>query len=153
MKKIGVTILGVFLFICLTGCGNTKVLECSKKIVGVDMNIYQNIKYTFKNDKLVKQHLVTEFKDITADNVEQTWDTQVEKFTSQNQPVDVEGFKRTVESDDKNHTFKITIDIDYTKTTNQVLENYKISTDGINEVTYDGLKQSTLADDYTISCK
>lgn len=153
MKKIGVTILGVFLFICLTGCGNTKVLECSKKIVGVDMNVYQNIKYTFKNDKLVKQHLVTEFKDITADNVEQTWDTQVEKFTSQNQPVDVEGFKRTVESDDKNHTFKITIDIDYTKTTNQVLENYKISTDGINEVTYDGLKQSTLADDYTISCK
>lgn len=28
-----------------------------------------------------------------------------------------------------------------------------LSTDGINEVTYDELKQSTLADDYTISCK
>lgn len=153
MKKICVTILGVFLFICLTGCGNTKVLECSKKIVGVDMNVYQNVKYTFKNNKLIKQHLVTELKDITADNVEQTWDTQVEKFTNQNQPVDIEGFKRTVESDDKNHTFKITIDIDYTKTTNQILENYKISTDGINEVTYDELKQSTLADDYTISCQ
>lgn len=153
MKKIGVTILGVFLFICLTGCGNTKVLECSKKIVGVDMNIYQNIKYTFENDKLVKKHLVAEFKDITADNIEQTWDTQVEKFTNQNQPVDVEGFKRIVKSDDKNHIFKVTIDIDYTKTTNQILENYNISTDGINEVTYDELKKSTLADDYTISCK
>ena len=153
MKKICVTILGVLLVTCLTGCGNTKVLECSKKIVGSDMNIYQNIKYTFKNDKLVKQYLVTEFKDITADNIEQTWDTQVEKFTNQNQPVDVDGFKRTVKSDDKNHTFKVTIDIDYTKTTNQILESYKINTDGINEVTYDELKQSTLADEYTISCK
>ncbi len=153
MKKICVTILGVLLVICLTGCGNTKVLECSKKIVGSDMNIYQNIKYTFKNDKLVKQYLVTEFKDITADNIEQTWDTQVEKFTNQNQPVDVDGFKRTVKSGDKNHTFKVTIDIDYTKTTNQILESYKINTDGINEVTYDELKQSTLADEYTISCK
>ena len=153
MKKICVTILGVLLVTCLTGCGNTKVLECSKKIVGSDMNIYQNIKYTFKNDKLVKQYLVTEFKDITADNIEQTWDTQVEKFTNQNQPVDVDGFKRTVKSDDKNHTFKVTIDIDYTKTTNQILESYKMNTDGINEVTYDELKQSTLADEYTISCK
>ena len=116
------------------------------------MNIYQNVKYTFKNDKLVKQHLVTEFKDITAENFEQTWATQVEKFTKQNQPVEVEGFKRTVEHDDKNYIFRIILDIDYTKTTNQILESYNIDTDGVNEVTYEDLKQSTLADEYTITC-
>lgn len=144
----------VFLFICfLTGCGNTKVLQCTKKIVGTDMNIYQDIKYTFKNDKLVKQYLVTEFKDITVDNIEQTWNTQVEKFTNQNKPAEEEGFKRTVESDDKNHTFKVIMEIDYTKTTDQILNNYGISTDGVDEVNYEELKQGTLEDPYTISCK
>lgn len=152
MKKICGIILSFFLIICITGCSNTKVLECSKKMVGDGMNIYQNVKYTFKNDKLVKQHLVTEFKDITAENFEQTWATQVEKFTKQNQPVEVEGFKRTVEHDDKNYIFRIILDIDYTKTTNQILESYNIDTDGVNEVTYEDLKQSTLADEYTITC-
>ncbi|MGN1342294.1 MAG: hypothetical protein ACI4VL_03600 [Bacilli bacterium] len=153
MKKIFVAILGIFLFICMAGCSNTKVLKCSKKIVGNDMNIYQDVEYTFKNDKLVKQYLVSEFKDITANNVEQTWDTQVEKFTKQNEPIDVDGFKRTVESDDKNHTFKVTMEIDYTKTTDQILKNYGIDTDGVDEVTYEELKQFTLKDEYTISCK
>lgn len=153
MKKIFVAILVFFLVFCMTGCSNTKVLNCSKKIVGENMNIYQNVKYTFKNDKLVKQHLVTELKDIIEDNIEQTWEAQVEEFTNLNEPTDIDGFKRTVESDDKNHTFKVTIEIDYTKTTDQILKIYGISTDGIDKVTYEELKKSTLEDEYTISCK
>ena len=153
MKKIFVAILGIFLIGCITGCNNTKVLKCSKKIVGIDMNIYQNFEYTFKNDKLVKEYIVTEFKDITAENVEQTWDTQVEKFTRQNEPADVDGFKRIVESDDKNHIFKVTMEIDHTKTTDQILKNYGINPEGADEVTYEELKQFILEDEYTISCK
>ncbi len=153
MKKVlsvtAMVLVGIFF---LTGCGNEKVLECSMKNVGNNMNAYGNIKYTFKNDKIVSQHSVIEFKDITVPNLDQVWDTYVEQFTEQNKPADEVGYKRTVKSDNKNHTFTITLDVDYSKITSQVMNKY-----GINEeeasVSYDDMKRSMLDNPDTISCK
>lgn len=150
-KKISVVILILFVFI-ISGCGNTKELECNLKNNGNNMNAYGDIKYTFKDDKIVSQHSVIEFKDITVPNIDQVWDTFVQQFTEQNQPVEEVGYKRTVKSDDKNHIFTVILDVDYSKITKEVMEKY-----GINEeevfVSYDDMKQSMLENKDIVSCK
>lgn len=152
MKKL-FCISFLFLFVCiLTGCDSTKVLECTVKSAGNNMNVYGNIKYIFKNDKIVSQHSVFEFKDIIVSNIDENWNSYVEQFTKQNKPVEDVGYKRTVESDDKNHIFKIILDVDYTKITKDVMNNYNLDAEYVN-LTYDGVKKSMLDNKDTISCK
>ena len=152
MKKT-FCIITLFLFtFILTGCGNTKELECIMKNTGTNMNVYGTIKYTFKDDKIVSQHSVIEFKDITVPDIDKVWNIYVKQFKNQNMPADETGYKRTIDVDDKNHIFKIILDVDYTKITNDVMNNYGIDVAEAN-VTYEEMKKSMLDNEDTISCK
>lgn len=151
-KKVNLLFILVFVIFIVTGCGNKKTLQCTMKNVGTNVNTYGDIKYTFKDDKIVSQHAVIEFKDFTVPDIDDNWETYVEQFTKQNKSVDESGYKRTVESDDKNHIFKVVLDVDYSKITNDTMNNYGIDPAEAN-ATYDEMKESMLDNEDVISCK
>lgn len=153
MKKIMFLMVSFFLVFFISGCGksdNTKVLTCSGINPGTNMNAAGNIKYTFKNDKLSKAKIEVKFQDITVPNLSSTWDTYKTQFTEQNEPVEEIGFKRTVESDDKNYTFSVIIEIDYEKITKEVMEKYGV--EDYTSKTYEEIKEEMISDEI-YSCK
>ena len=150
MKKTVILILLLILF-TVSGCGTnkTKVLKCSNSSEGTNMNSSGDVVYTFKNDKVVKATVDITFKDITVNNISSVWDSFKTQFTEQNLPVEEPGFKRTVKSDDKNYTFTVTYEIDYTKISKETMEKYEI--EDYSEKTYDELKKEALDEGYV--CK
>ena len=151
MKKIKILVISLFLIICVTGCGNdTKVLECTTKSEGTNMNAYANVKYTFKKDKLKKAEFEVEFKDITATELQANWSTLVEQFTSQNEPVEEKGYTRKVKNDDKNYIFTVIVSVDYDKISKETMDKYGIE-DSSNK-SYVEIKELALKEEDT-TCK
>lgn len=151
MKKIKILSLVLLMTLFITGCGSsTKKLTCTLTNPGTNMNAYSNVEYSFDKDgKLLKAKGVVDFKDITIDDLESRWESVVEQFTSQNEPVEEEGFKRSVSSDDKNFIFTVTIEIDYEKVSSETLMKY--TSEDYSKMTYDEIKELSEADGAT--CK
>jgi uncharacterized lipoprotein YehR (DUF1307 family) len=137
------------LLVTVTGCGkNTKVLNCSLKTNGNNVNAYSKIDYTFEKDKLTAFYGEIEFKDIIIDNIEVHWESFKTLWTEQNKPVEEPGVKRTVKADDVNHTFTIIYDVDYKKASKDTLKEYEI--DDYSGKSYDEIKK--LAADQGMTC-
>jgi len=136
----------------ISGCGksDTKVLTCSGVSPGNNMNAASTVKYTFENDKLSKTKIEVTFKDITVDNLSSVWDTFKTQFTQQNEPVEEEGFIRTVKADDKNYTFSVIMEIDFEKISKETMTKYGI--EDYSSKTYEEIKEEIVSDG-VFSCK
>ena len=151
MKKIIFLIISLFVIIAVSGCGqNTKVLTCSGITPGNNMNAASNVKYTFKNDKLVNAKIDVTFQDITVNNLSAVWGTFKTQITEQNQPVKETGYTRTVKADDKNYTFTVSLDIDYEKISKETMDKYAVS--DYRTKTYDEIKEEATANN-AMTCK
>jgi len=152
MKKIYFSIIFLFVILVISGCGksDTKVLTCSGVSPGNNMNAASTVKYTFENDKLSKTKIEVTFKDITVDNLSSVWDTFKTQFTQQNEPVEEEGFIRTVKADDKNYTFSVIMEIDFEKISKETMTKYGI--EDYSSKTYEEIKEEIVSDG-VFSCK
>lgn len=151
MKKFVFIFSCLFVLVGISGCGSTKVLECtSGKTPGNNMSASGNVKYIFKNNKLSKAEFDVVFGDITIDNLSSYWDSFVAQFTEQNKPVSEPGFVRTVKSDDENYTFTVSIEIDYDKISQETMEKYDV--DDIGSKTYNEIKELATSD-RNMTCK
>lgn len=151
MKKIKILSLLFLVMLLVTGCGsNTKKLTCTMNSPGTNMNAASTVVYTFDEDgKLLTVKGDVDFKDIEIDDLESNWPNIVEQFVSQNEPVEEEGFKRTVSSDDNNYIFTVTIEIDYSKVSSETLMKY--SSEDYSKKTYDEIKE--LSESEGATCK
>lgn len=152
MRKVKILVLVLLIGLFITGCGSsTKKLTCTNMNKGNNMNAYSTAEYTFNEDgsSLLKAKGTVDFKDIEVDDLESRWDDIVEQFTSQNEPVEEEGLKRTVSRDDKNFIFTVTIEIDYSKVSKETLQKY--TTEDFTNKTYDEIKELSESDGAT--CK
>ena len=150
MKKIRFLLICLVLIFIVSGCGNKKVLTCTGMSEGTNMNAYAEVKYTFEKDKLISARLNTTFKDINMPNLESLWSSIKSQFAEQHSPVEVDGFKKSIQFDDKKYTFTVTMEIDYTKISKETIEEYGLG--DISTKTYDELKQS-LASNENLTCK
>ena len=145
MKKMCFLMISLFLVFAVAGCGNnTRELNCSGVNPGTNMNAASNVKYVFENDKLTKAKIEVIFQDITVENLSSLWGTFKTQFTEQNEPVEEVGFKRTVKADDKNYTFSVILEIDFTKISKSTMEKYGV--EDSSSKTYDEIKKETTAD-------
>lgn len=149
MKKMCYVFTCLFVMFMVSGCGNTRVLTCTGKNLGNNMNAYADAKYYFKGDKLSNFEVEVVFKDITVDNLSSVWDSFKEQFTEQNEPVDVAGYRRRVKSDDKNYTFSVIIDVDYNKISKETMDKYDV--EDYSSKTYDEIKEINALENLT--CK
>lgn len=152
MKRIKLFIFSLFALFIISGCenNNTKVLTCSGTVKGNNINVLQNIKYTFKDDKLTKADMNFVFKDITVEDLPSVWDSFKTQFTEQNNPAEETGFKRTVSANDKEYTFNVNIEVDYEKISKETMEKYEVK--DYSTKTYDEIIEDTTYDN-VMSCK
>lgn len=144
MKKFSLFLLAIVLTIVISGCGKTneKILECNIFSEGNNMNAYGKIKYVFKNDILEIGNVEVIFKDITLDNLDYWWDSIKKQFSEQNKPVTIDGYKRSFKSDDKNYSFTVNVEVDYTKISDTTLNEYNI--EDYRGKSYDEVKKLSL---------
>ena len=114
------------------------------------MSAQGEYRYTFKNDKLISLIFVATFKDITVDDLDSVWDSFKAQFNEQNYPTEVIGYKRITKADDKNHTFTVTLNIDFEKISKETMQKFEIGEDLVNK-TYDEVKKQAIEDSFT--CK
>ncbi len=143
MRKKSLIISILLIVILITGCGksNEKKLECTMFSQGTNMNVYGTVKYIFKDDIVQTGKVEAVFKDITLDNLENVWGTIKQQFSEQNSPVDVSGYKRSNKSDDKNYTFTVNLEIDYTKISENTINEYGL--EDLRGKSYDEVKKIT----------
>ena len=139
MKKICYVFTCLFVMFMVSGCGNTRVLTCTGKNLGNNMNAYADAKYYFKGDKLSNFEVEVVFKDITVSNLSSVWNSLKSQFTEQNKPVEEPGYKRSVKSDDKNYTFSVIIEVDYNKISKETMDKYGV--EDYSSKTYDELRE------------
>ena len=144
MKKFSLFLLAIVLTIVISGCGKTneKILECNIFSEGNNMNAYGKIKYVFKNDILETGNVEVIFKDITLDNLDYWWDSIKKQFSEQNKSVTIDGYKRSFKSDDKNYSFTVNVEVDYTKISDTTLNEYNI--EDYRGKSYDEVKKLSL---------
>ena len=126
MKKIGLIVITLVLVVVLVGCKEkNETLTCTKNINDEDMTITNTFKYNFTNNKVSNLKVEMVFKDFASDNIERLWPTFKSQFENE-MPVEVDGFKRSIKSDDQNYILTIFIDIDYSKISKDTMKKYEI---------------------------
>ena len=127
MKKIIIVLLVTLSVLFITGCNkDEKVLKCAVTDTGTNMNLYTEAEYHFKKDQLKIITINSTFKDIEVDNLSKVWDDFKKQLNEQNEPVEVDGYKRTTAANDKDYTFTVTLKIDYDKITKESMEKYGV---------------------------
>lgn len=126
MKKIGLIVITLVLMVVLVGCKEkNETLTCTKNINDEDMTITNTFKYNFTNNKVSNLKVEMVFKDFDSDNIERLWPAFKSQFENE-MPVEVDGFKRSIKSDDQNYILTIFIDIDYSKISKDTMKKYEI---------------------------
>ena len=126
MKKIGLIVITLVLVVVLVGCKEkNETLTCTKNINDEDMTMTNTFKYNFTNNKVSNLKVEMVFKDFASDNIERLWPAFKSQFENE-MPVEVDGFKRSIKSDDQNYILTIFIDIDYSKISKDTMKKYEI---------------------------
>lgn len=150
MKKLGVVFTAILMVIFVSGCTKTTKLTCEGVYPGTNMEAATKAVYYFEDNKLVKSNIDVTFQNITVDGLESVWESFKTQFTEQNEPTEVDGYKREVSYNDKKYTFTVSIDLDYAKLTDEVREEYGVA--DYQGKTLEEIKELVTADD-VMTCK
>ncbi len=140
MKKFVIVFLGLVAIVLVAGCGTKetkKKLVCTGTQKEEGMSVEQVISMTFKNDKLNHMMMDVNTK-ITDDATKENWSLFTQSMDEQNVESDKDGVSLKVTKDDQNYEYKVTLDIDVEKASEEALKEHG----------FDGLKDdnSTLED-------
>lgn len=128
MKKLKVLVLVVMVAIMTTGCGKEKTLNCSMTKTQSGVNMDQNVKMQFKNDKVNK---ITMSLNAKADNdlIKQGWSVFASTLENNYKDPNKDGIKISTNNNAEDYIFNITIEIDLEKASEEDLKAYNL--DGI----------------------
>ncbi len=140
MKKFVIVFLGLVAIVLVAGCGTKETEEklvCTGTQQEEGMSVEQVISMTFKNDKLNHMMMDVNTK-ITDDATKENWSLFTQSMDEQNVESDKDGVSLKVTKDDQNYEYKVTLDIDVEKASEEALKEHG----------FDGLKDdnSTLED-------
>lgn len=124
MKKIKGLVIVLLATIVLTGCGSTETLTCSMTEDSSGLNMKQEIDIDFKKNEAskVKVSVVAEATDTT---IQENWDIFASTLDSQyNTSEKKDGLTITTDNDKDNYKYTISIEVDFAKASDDVLEEY-----------------------------
>lgn len=127
VKRKKLIFLGLVSLLILTGCGTKEeTLTCTNNQTQNGVSVDQNITMTFKNSKinLVKMVVDSKAKD---DNLKENWSVFVSAMDKQYKDKKEEGITLKVNNDEKNYSYKISLDIDLEKVSNDSLKEYNLT--------------------------
>ena len=152
MKKLKLLSLVLIFVLCflLTGCGNEKVLSCSKTEEDSGISMEQTIDVTFQDDKItnVKMTINTEASD---DDIKDNWSYFVSVLDGQFQETNTNGIKLTKNNNEDDYTYTVVLDADLKAASEEDLANYDLDSLVDSDETYDSLKEQAEEDGFT--CK
>ena len=152
MKKLKLLSLVLIFVLCflLTGCGNEKVLSCSKTEEDSGLIMTQKVDMTFKDDKLtnVKMTINTEASD---DDIKDNWSYFVSVLDGQFQETNTNGIKLTKNNNEDDYTYIVVLDADLKAASEEDLANYDLDSLVDSDETYDSLKEQ--AEEGGFTCK
>lgn len=121
---VGTLLLFVFL---LTGCGvSKKTLVCRKTQEQNGLEVDQEISMIFKKDKIENINMKVDSKAID-DKIKDNWKVFTSTMDSQYKNNESEGLTLKVTNDDKKYTYRVMMDIDLNKVTEESLSEYNLS--------------------------
>ena len=146
LKTIIILLVGL---VCLTGCGEKK-LVCTKTEQDSGVNIEQKITVNFKEDK-AKYVDLSVAASANDDSAKEGWTLITAILESQVNEESPAGVKVTMDKDDQNYRFKFNMEFDLSKIDNTVFLEYGLDDFGLDDSNYDGIKTSIEDDGFT--CK
>ncbi len=155
MKKISMLFIGLVAIVLVTGCGTKeteKKLVCTSTQKEEGMSVEQVISMTFKNDKLNRMTMDVNTK-ITDDEVKENWSLFTQSMDEQNKESDKDGVSLNVTKDDQNHEYKVTLDIDVEKASEEALKEHGFEGLRDDNSTLKDNKKSAEKDGFTCEVK
>ncbi len=130
MKKISMIFLSLVVIFIITGCGaigkKEKKLVCTTTQDEEGMNIEQVMSMTYKNDKLKYMTMEVNAK-IKDSSIQDNWEEYKKMLDSESKTFDKEGISLKVNVNDKNYEYKVILDIDVEKVSEEDLEEQGLS--------------------------
>ncbi len=154
MKKIKLIVFLGLVTLVLTGCGNSngdaKTLTCTNTTENDGIERKEDIVMTFAEDKISNIKLSVDSK-VKDDVAKENWDLFVAMMESQFVETEEDGFTLTTDNDEKNYTFKVTLDIDPAVAREDVFSTYGLASLGNFNSTYDEIIAA--GEDAGFTCK
>ena len=146
-KILGLLLTVVFL---LSGCSQEQVLTCTNSEEDGGIKFTQTVKMTFQQDSVTNISLVID-SEVTDDAIKDNWSSFVEMMDEQFSESKKDGITLSKSNDEESYTYKVQIDIDTTKASDDDLTEYGF--DGIADVsaTYEETKKEAEEDGFTCS--
>ena len=155
MKKFVIVFLGLVAIVLVAGCGTKeteKKLVCTSTQKEEGMSVEQVISMTFKNDKLNHMMMDVNTK-ITDDATKENWSLFTQSMDEQNVESDKDGVSLKVTKDDQNYEYKVTLDIDVEKASEEVLKEHGFEGLKDDNSTLKDNKKSAEKDGFTCEVK
>ena len=148
---------GVKLFACLavsilflTGCGGEKTLTCTNSEEQNGINIDQKITMTFKDDKVTDVKMSIDSK-AASEVFENNWDVFAAMMDQQFEEKNEDGVSLKVNNDADNHTYRVELNVDLEKATDDALSEYGKKRINDKNESYEDTKKD--AEDAGYTCK
>ncbi len=155
MKKFVIVFLGLVAIVLVAGCGTKeteKKLVCTGTQKEEGMSVEQVISMTFKNDKLNHMMMDVNTK-ITDDATKENWSLFTQSMDEQNVESDKDGVSLKVTKDDQNYEYKVTLDIDVEKASEEALKEHGFEGLKDDNSTLKDNKKSAEKDGFTCEVK
>lgn len=144
LKLLVIAVVGLF---CLTGCGE-KTLTCTNTEEDNGVSMVQEARMTFKDDKVTKVRMSIEAS-ATSDELREYWSSFISMMESQYEEVNEDGVTLTLNNDENNYKFTMTVEVDINKASPDALDEYSLSELADTNATLEEVKAEAEADGFT----
>jgi len=149
LKKFKILACSLVAVLVLTGCGS-KTLTCTKSETSSGLDMTQEISIKFQGKKVTNMKVSVDSKAIT-DAIKNNWDMFVGILDSKYPESNEEGVKITTQNNADQHTYKVSIDIDLNKASENALAKYDL--DGVANANSDIKEVKAAAEKSGYTCK
>lgn len=149
MRKFKLFALAIVCLLLATGCGE-KTLTCTNTQSANGLEMGQEVVMKFKKDKVNYVKMTINAK-ATSDTIKQNWNLFATTLSGQYSDVNKEGVKLTTKNDEKNHTYKISLEVDLDKASEDALAEYDLDGIANKDSSLKDVKKSAEEDGFT--CK
>lgn len=150
MRKLKLLALAVVATIVMTGCGGEKTLTCTNSQEASGVNMEQEIVMKFKDDKVNYVKMTVDAK-ATDDTIKNNWSLFASTLEQQYSNKEDKGVKLTTKNDEKNYSYKISLEVDLEKADEESLSEYDLDGIADKNSSMSDVKKSAEEDGFT--CK
>lgn len=149
MKKLKLFALAIIALLVMTGCGE-KTLTCTNTEEASGLEMGQEVVMKFKNDKVNYVKMTIDAK-ATSDTIKNNWDLFASTLKGQYSDTEKEGVKLTTKNDEKNYSYKISLEVDLEKASEDALAEYDLDGIADKDSSMEDVKKAAEEDGFT--CK